>query len=55
MEADVTEKGANDFLRAILKEKGENIYRMKGFLAIENSDIKYVFHSVGMLLSMEPL
>ena len=55
MEAEVTQEGANEFLGAILKEKGENIYRMKGFLAMENSDVKFVFHSVGMLLNVEPL
>ena len=27
---------------------------MKGFLAIEGSDMKHVFHSVGMLYSCQP-
>ena len=49
------EKGANEFLMAILKDKGENIYRMKGFLAMQGQDMKYVFHSVGMLLNVQPL
>ena len=49
------EEGANKFLGAILKEKGENIYRMKGFLAMKDMPMKYVFHSVGMLLNVEPL
>ena len=51
----MTEEGANKFLGAILQEKGENIYRMKGFLAMENDPMKFVFHSVGMLLQVEPL
>ena len=35
MEAEMTMKGANQFLGTVLREKGANIYRMKGFLAIE--------------------
>ena len=34
MEAEMTMKGANEFLGEVLREKGANIYRMKGFLAI---------------------
>lgn len=54
MEAEMTMKGANQFLGKVLQEKGANIYRMKGFLAIEGSDQKFVFHSVGMLTSCTP-
>ena len=54
MEAEMTLKGANEFLGKILREKGANIYRMKGFLAIKDSDDKFVFHSVGMLSSCTP-
>ena len=50
----MTEDTANEFLGAILQEKGENIYRMKGFLCMKDTDIKFVFHSVGMLLKVEP-
>jgi len=50
----MTMKGANAFLGKVLQEKGANIYRMKGFLAIEGSDQKFVFHSVGMLTSCTP-
>ena len=46
---------ANEFLGTLLREKGANIYRMKGFLAIEGQPMKYVFHSVGMLFSIQPL
>ena len=34
MEAEMTMEGANAFLGNVLREKGANIYRMKGFLAI---------------------
>ena len=50
----MTLKGANAFLGKVLREKGANIYRMKGFLAIQGSDQKFVFHSVGMLSSCSP-
>ena len=55
MEAQMTQDGANEFIGSVLNEKGANIYRMKGFLAIEGSDMKFVFHSVGMLFSCVPL
>jgi len=35
MEAEMTMEGANKFLGTVLREKGANIYRMKGFLAIQ--------------------
>jgi G3E family GTPase len=54
MDAEMTLEGANDFLGNVLREKGANIYRMKGFLAIKDSDRKFVFHSVGMLTSCTP-
>ena len=54
MEAEMTMKGANQFLGTVLREKGANIYRMKGFLAIEGQIKKFVFHSVGMLTSSTP-
>lgn len=54
MDCDVTMEGANEFLGKILREKGQNIYRMKGFLAVEGQEDKFVFHSVGMLFSCVP-
>ena len=47
--------GANNFISTLLKEQGQNIYRMKGFLAIAGMKDKYVFHSVGMIFSIQPL
>ena len=54
MHADVTMQGANQFLGTVLREKGMNIYRMKGFLSIEGRDDKFVFHSVGMIFTCVP-
>lgn len=54
MDAEVSMEGANQFLGSVLQEKGANIYRMKGFLAVEGCDDKFVFHSVGMLFSCVP-
>ena len=55
MDSEVTQEGANKFFMEVLKEKGANIYRMKGFLAIQGSPMKFVFHSVGMIMSFVPL
>ena len=55
MDAEMTPDGADKFIGTLLQEKGANIYRMKGFLALKDSPLKYVFHSVGMIFSIEPL
>jgi len=55
MEAEMSEESAGTFINSILAEKGANIYRMKGFIAVQGDDLKYVFHSVGMLMQLEPL
>ena len=54
MNSEVTMDGANKFLGTVLQQKGANIYRMKGFLAVQGSEDKFVFHSVGMLFSCVP-
>ena len=54
MDAEMTMESANEFISQIVREKGQNIYRMKGFLAIEGATEKFVFHSVGMLFSCVP-
>ena len=55
LDAEMTKAKADEMLNKILIDKGENIYRMKGFLAIEGMDKKFLFHSVGMLCGMEPM
>lgn len=54
MDAEMTMESANGFLGNVLRDKGANIYRMKGFLNIKDMDRKVVFHSVGMLTSCTP-
>lgn len=55
METEMDLKGANTFIGTLLREKGADIYRMKGFLALEGQPMKYVFHSVGMIFNIQPL
>ena len=54
MKSEMSVDGANKFIGQLLREQGANIYRMKGFLSIEGSPMKYVFHSVGMIFNLEP-
>lgn len=54
MPAEMTMDSMNEFLSAVLQEKGPNIYRMKGFIAIKDCPDKFVFHSVGMLFTCKP-
>ena len=55
MDSKFTVQGANVFFMGLMKLYGANIYRMKGFLAVQDSPKKYVFHSVGMIFNCEPL
>ena len=55
MDSEMTLEGANEFIRKIVYENGANIYRMKGFMALQGQPMKYVFHSVGMIFSIKPL
>ena len=55
MESEMTLEGANEFIKKIVFENGQNIYRMKGFMALKDQPMKYVFHSVGMIFSIKPL
>lgn len=55
LDAEMTEDSGTHFLHSIAQEEGANIYRMKGFLAIEGLDEKFLFHSVGMICDIEPM
>jgi len=46
---------ANAWLQKLLKERGTDIYRMKGVLAIQGMKEKFVFQGVHMLLDGEPM
>jgi G3E family GTPase len=42
-----------DWLGKLMTEKGQDLYRMKGVLAIESQDSKYICHAVHMLFEGE--
>jgi G3E family GTPase len=42
----------NEWLSKLMQEKGADLYRSKGILAIEGSDEKYVFQAVHMMMNM---
>jgi G3E family GTPase len=42
----------NTWLSKLMQEKGAELYRSKGILAIEGSDEKYVFQAVHMMMNM---
>ena len=44
----------NSWLSRLLRERGTDIFRMKGILAIAGSDRRFVFQGVHMLLDGRP-
>jgi len=42
----------NDWLSTLMREKGADLYRSKGILAIVGSDEKYIFQAVHMIMKM---
>lgn len=40
----------HDWMNGLLSAKGNDLYRMKGILAVDKSDQRYVYHGVHMLL-----
>jgi G3E family GTPase len=51
---DVNSERLNKWLGKLLSEKGVDIFRMKGILAIEGDDQRYVFQGVHMLFDGQP-
>merc|ERR1711998_242829 len=45
----------NTWLEALLRDRGADIFRMKGVVAINGCDDKYVFQGVHMVFDGEPL
>lgn len=43
-------RALQQWLGTLLQEKGQDIYRSKGILAVEGTDDKFVFHGVHMML-----
>jgi G3E family GTPase len=54
MEGALNEKRLDDWIARLLREKGGDIYRMKGILDIEGKDERFVFQGVHMLFDGKP-
>ena len=51
---DLDEKKISDWLGKLLREKGQDIFRMKGVLAVKGRDMRFVFQGVHMLMDGRP-
>jgi G3E family GTPase len=51
---DLDEKKLSDWLGTLLRTKGQDIFRMKGILAIKGREMRFVFQGVHMLMDGRP-
>lgn len=51
---DLDEKKISDWLGTLLRTKGQDIFRMKGILAIKGRSMRFVFQGVHMLMDGKP-
>jgi G3E family GTPase len=51
---DLDEKKLSDWLGTLLRTKGQDIFRMKGILAIKGRSMRFVFQGVHMLMDGRP-
>jgi G3E family GTPase len=51
---DLDERKLSDWLGELLRTKGQDIFRMKGVLAVKDRDRRFVFHGVHMLMEGRP-
>jgi len=51
---DLDEKKLSDWLGTLLRTKGQDIFRMKGILAVKGRDQRFVFQGVHMLMDGRP-
>jgi G3E family GTPase len=51
---DLDEKMLSDWLGTLLRTKGQDIFRMKGILAIKGREMRFVFQGVHMLMDGRP-
>jgi G3E family GTPase len=51
---DLDEKKLSDWLGTLLRTKGQDIFRMKGVLAVRGRDMRFVFQGVHMLMDGRP-
>ena len=54
MEGECNMSGLNAWMGTLLQDKGADIYRMKGVLAVQGMASKYVFHGVHMTFDGSP-
>ena len=53
-EGDVDPEKLSAWFGKLLRERGEDIFRMKGFISIANEPRRYVFQGVHMLMNRQP-
>jgi G3E family GTPase len=51
---ELDEKKLSDWLGTLLRTKGQDIFRMKGVLAVKGHDMRFVFQGVHMLMDGRP-
>jgi G3E family GTPase len=51
---DLDEKKLSDWLGTLLRTKGQDIFRMKGVLAVQGREMRFVFQGVHMLMDGRP-
>ena len=51
---DLDEKKLSDWLGTLLRTKGQDIFRMKGMLAVKGREMRFVFQGVHMLMDGRP-
>ena len=51
---DLDEKKLSDWLGTLLRTKGQDIFRMKGVLAVKGRSMRFVFQGVHMLMDGKP-
>ena len=51
---ELDEKKLSDWLGTLLRTKGQDIFRMKGVLAVKGRDMRFVFQGVHMLMDGRP-
>ena len=51
---DLDEKKLSEWLGTLLRTKGQDIFRMKGVLAVKGRDVRFVFQGVHMLMDGKP-
>jgi G3E family GTPase len=51
---DLDEKKLSDWLGTLLRTKGQDIFRMKGVLAVKGREMRFIFQGVHMLMDGKP-